>query len=581
MSVLALLVTAGFAKGETRAALRLFGHGKLAEEEQDPRRGAYYFEQMWMRTKATPRIDPSDDPGYADSLEAEARAWRDSGATMAASPGHARAEQPDDTAIDVLIEIAMIGPDLTLKRLVEVFNRKYAVANEGGKAVVIWPVHDPILKRDHHERAGFADFCRFYQNHKLSVTVAENNGDEKIITKSYAAWWLDHPERRQYLGGVVFDPGSRTPANTLNLWRSWAVVPQQGDWSFMQDHIHTIICGGRTTIYNYVINWLAHMVQKPYFAAEIAIVLRGLKGTGKGMLGKWLLRLCGQHGLHIVNAGHLTGRFSGHLRDAIFVFADEAFFAGDRQHESVLKAIITEGTLLIEAKYRTPVMAPNMLHLLMASNATWVVPASHDERRYLMLDVAPGKKGDAEYFRALDEQMEAGGLAAMLYDLQHIDLGGFHPREVPATPELAEQKLHSFDTLHRWWMAVLDRGFVWRSRYGDQVFLAWDTFVSTELLVRSYQQWCADNRVSYPEHRVALGRFMTKFYRPNRPAGVHPIYEAESVNQHNPKPVVMQDRPMGYLVGNLKAARETFITTLHLPEAMCAWGCAEGEHAGA
>jgi hypothetical protein len=47
MSVLAMLRQAGFTKGETRAALRLFEHGKLTEE------GPRYFEEMWRRTKAT------------------------------------------------------------------------------------------------------------------------------------------------------------------------------------------------------------------------------------------------------------------------------------------------------------------------------------------------------------------------------------------------------------------------------------------------------------------------------------------------------------------------------------------------
>jgi hypothetical protein len=353
----------------------------------------------------------------------------------------------------VLTEIDMLGPDLTLRKLVEVFNRKYAVANEGGKAVVIWAVRDPVLQRDRHERAIFPDFIRFYQNHAFTIVVKTADGKDKPITKSYGEWWLIAERRRQYLGGVVFDPSGRSHSNTLNLWRSWSVTPTPGDWSLMQNHILQVICGGRPDIYDYVMRWLAHMVQKPYLAAETAIVLRGRKGTGKGMLGKWLLRLCGQHGLHVVNAAHLTGRFSGHLRDAIFVFADEAFYAGDKQHESVLKRIITETEVLIEAKYRTPVMAPNMLHLLMASKANWVIPASHDERRYLMLDVTTDRRGDLAYFAELDRQMESGGLAAMLHDLLQLDLGDFHPRAVPATPELADQKLHSLDTLHRWWMA--------------------------------------------------------------------------------------------------------------------------------
>ena len=39
--------------------------------------------------------------------------------------------------------------------------------------------------------------------------------------------------------------------------------------------------------------------------------------------------------------GH-SGRTGRHLRDVVFLFADEAFFAGDRAHVGVVKSIITE-----------------------------------------------------------------------------------------------------------------------------------------------------------------------------------------------------------------------------------------------
>ena len=227
------------------------------------------------------------------------------------------------------------------------------------------------------------------------------------------------------------------------------------------------------------------MIQRPAPTAEVAIVMRGLKGTGKGMLGKWLLRLYGQH--RTLHRQRRTSHWTVQ-RDICgtrsLIFADEAFFAGDKQHEGVLKAIITETSLLIEAKYRTPVMASNMLHLLMASNATWVIPASHDERRYLMLDVAADRKGDAGYFRRLDRQMVRGGLAAMLHGtLLHLELGDFHPRMVPGDGQLYRTEA----PLARLAASLVDRGprpcgFVWRLRYGHRDFLNWDTFVSTELL---------------------------------------------------------------------------------------------------
>jgi hypothetical protein len=64
MSILALLVGEGFAKCEIRAALRLFEHGKLLQEEQAGR-GGRYVEQMWAHTKATPRAEPKAPPGWA------------------------------------------------------------------------------------------------------------------------------------------------------------------------------------------------------------------------------------------------------------------------------------------------------------------------------------------------------------------------------------------------------------------------------------------------------------------------------------------------------------------------------------
>jgi hypothetical protein len=61
MSVVAMLVAANFTKGETRAALRLFEHGKLGDEP--PR----YFEQMWTRTIATPHTNPQSTPDGEDA----------------------------------------------------------------------------------------------------------------------------------------------------------------------------------------------------------------------------------------------------------------------------------------------------------------------------------------------------------------------------------------------------------------------------------------------------------------------------------------------------------------------------------
>ncbi len=96
-------------------------------------------------------------------------------------------------------------------------------------------------------------------------------------------------------------------------------------------------------------------------------MLRGLKGTGKGMVGQMLMRIFRNHSLHITNSKHLVGNFNAHLVDALFLFLDEAFWAGDKQGEGTLKALITERTLMIEPKGVDTFQMPNRLKILMAS----------------------------------------------------------------------------------------------------------------------------------------------------------------------------------------------------------------------
>jgi Family of unknown function (DUF5906)/Toprim domain len=442
-------------------------------------------------------------------------------------------------------------------KVITQFNQRYAVVNECGKAMVYERSRDPILNRNLLVRITFADFKKLYQNR--FVDVVGQNGTHR---KPAAEYWLSHSKRRQYLDGVVFDPTGNAPADCWNLWSGFAVEPKLGNWSLMRQHLFEVICSHNRDHFEYTLDWTALMFQHPERQGEVAISVKGQKGVGKGIWFQYLRKAWGQHGMFIANAKHLIGNFNGHLRDCIMLFADEAFFAGDRQHESVLKAIVTEPILAIEAKNQNLVNVKNMLHVGMASNSDWIVPASHDERRYFVLNASDHRTGQLKYFTAIAAQMDNGGLAAMIYDMLHRDISSFNVRDVPVTDALIEQKKHSLDTVDKWWLAVLERGFVWRSRHGLTAFAEWnaDGFYSTELLHRSYLQWCGDNRVPRPMTRVELGTRMTSMYRRKRPDGDGIIGEVENATPGwlERNLVVKKSRPSGYQVDTLDEARAQF-----------------------
>jgi hypothetical protein len=410
----------------------------------------------------------------------------------------------------------------------------------------------------------FADLKKLYQHQKISIP----NGQGGNTTKSAADWWLSHHDRRTYDGGVVFDPTGKAPATCWNLWSGFAVEPKPGDWSLMREHVRTVICGGNEEYFQYVIRWAALMFQRPTEPGEVVLVIRGLKGAGKGIFASALVKAWGAHGIHIRDARHLVGNFNAHLRDCVCLFADEAFFAGDKQHESALKGLVTERMIPVEPKFRDLTMAANMLHILMASNADWVVPATHDERRYAVFNATDNRIGDRKYFAAIVKQMDAGGLAAMIYDLLLMDLTDFEVRDVPQSEALADQKKHSMDHLDRWWMEVLERGFIWRSKHGIAEFSEWSEWASTELLNRSYLQWCAENRVMRPMSRIQLGMRMSALYQHERPRGQGIIGEVESATRTAGTSdstmflaedlVIRADRPSGYRLDTLDQARDQF-----------------------
>jgi hypothetical protein len=139
------------------------------------------------------------------------------------------------------------------------------------------------------------------------------------------------------------------------------------------------------------------------------------------------------------------------------LFADEAFWAGDKPGESTLKALITEPVLMIEPKNINPFQWKNLLHIGMAANAKWVIPATHDERRFVVSDCSK-KLQDKAYFKALVDQMNNGGLEAMFHDLLLMDLGDWHPREIIQTEALRLQKEHSMPYDDQWLEALLQDG---------------------------------------------------------------------------------------------------------------------------
>jgi Mesyanzhinovviridae DNA primase len=305
-------------------------------------------------------------------------------------------------------------------------------------------------------------FLLRYSNRYAMIDIPDGKGGGRQMSVALGKWWLDHRQRRQYRGVTFLPAGPKEVNQCLNLWQDWGVEPKAGDWSLIREHIEVVLASGNKEFADYIIRWIAWSIQNPAAQAEVALVLIGAKGAGKGTLVRCLKRIFGAHAFQVTSREHVIDKFNGHLQDCVLFVADEAYWGGDKRCVGRLQGMITEPTLPIERKGLDVFEVRNFLHIVMLAEPGWVIPAGRYERRYAAIAVSTVKRGDRGYFRALYRQIEEGGAEAMFYDLQRMDLESWHPRYIPeallTNPALQKQQSHNLPPLEQWYVMLLHNG---------------------------------------------------------------------------------------------------------------------------
>lgn len=418
-------------------------------------------------------------------------------------------EDGDKDKLGDLITLDSIFLDEAL--MVDKLNKKHAVIMVQGKFVVMNEEYDPTMKRNDITFSSKNHFSDRYENHSAKITKFKQDKEaerkrgqivfnEKLTIKSKGQIWIKSPHRRQY-HGFCFNPQEEKEIEGFyNLWRGFAVKAKEGDCSLYYQHIKEVIAQGDETIYNYVLNWMADAVQNITKRTGVAIIFRGGSRAGKGLTIRLFAELFGQHFLHVTEAQQIVGNFNAHLKDCLILFADEAFYAGDKQHEATLKALITEQTRMIEYKGKDAVVLPNYTRLFMASNKEWVAPLEKDDARFFILDVSDSKTGNKKYFDAILDQMNnQKGKEALLYDLQNRDISKININDYPITQAILDNKLESLDSIGQWVFYILSSGELKNLGFSNSIFE----------LYEKYKDFCGKQR---PASYNAWQREMRKFF---------------------------------------------------------------------
>lgn len=299
-------------------------------------------------------------------------------------------------------------------------------------------------------------------------------------------FWIA-PETIVYQG-TGFTPNPSSPS-MLNFWVGPIEPDTKGSASLILNHLRQVICSGDTISFEYLIGYLAHMIQKPAEKPGVMIVLLGRQGTGKGMFFNLLRAIWPRTTLQVTDVEQVVGRFNACLERNFAVCMDEALFAGDRKALDRLKSQITEPQINIEQKYQPARSIGSVHRFFAASNHDHFAHVEMDDRRFVFLRVSDVYQQNTDYFALLVSAInDPAAVGAFVHYLQGVDISSFEVRKKPKTNEHLAQKIKSLQGFHRYWYEVLlsgnfDAGV---SRYtgGDE----WSapTFMPTSELIKEY-----------------------------------------------------------------------------------------------
>ena len=311
-------------------------------------------------------------------------------------------------------------------------------------------------------------------------------GDSEISNLIRDFW--RSPNTRFY-SSVAFDPIPQE-SSVLNFWQGHGVVPESGECKVILDLLYKVICDGNKQQFRYLCHFLAHMLQKPEEKPDVAIIMIGGQGTGKGMFYRLLKRIWPYTMLQVHDVDDVIGRFTGALERSYGVWMDEALFTHDRKSMERLKAAISEKEMRIEEKFEPKRTIKSHHRFFAATNNDHFANIDTDDRRFFVLRVSSKHQQDHEYFSRYLSALEGEDeVPALVYSLLNLDISKFNVHRRPQTNEHNNQKIKSLEGIKRYFYDVLQAG---RFPMGELVAAQnWEDPIKipTKSLIDSYKKF--------------------------------------------------------------------------------------------
>ena len=246
--------------------------------------------------------------------------------------------------------------------------------------------------------------------------------------KTFISIWLEDTTMRYYDSVNYYPDQSKCPYFIYNLWKPFPIlktIDSNENTSFIHNFIQNVVSD--PAVYNYLLNWFAHILQFPSRKTEVCLIFYGNQGCGKGSIAEHLMKLIiGEDKMLITSkVDKAFGRFVN-TQGKLLAVLNETNGKDTFSLSEILKDAITCQQTEQEKKGIDAVSIKDYTNYIFTTNNINSVKISKDDRRYMPIEFNNTYTKDKVFFDKLYSYFDNENVMRSFYtELMQRDLSNF------------------------------------------------------------------------------------------------------------------------------------------------------------
>lgn len=252
--------------------------------------------------------------------------------------------------------------------------------------------------------------------------------------------------------------------NIYNMWKGFKIDKDESESSKdIEPFInHLKILSGDIGL-DYLIKWLAQLIQQPGKLIGIALIFLSEEGAGKNIFWDYFSQIIGKEYYYETAdpVKDLFGRFCNGRKHKLIIDLDEANSKDTFTNSEILKNMITSTHFNYEQKGINPIELQNFARIIFTTNNILCAKINDSTRRYVIYETSNKMVGNSKYFKEFADYMsDIRNQKAIMEYLRSIDIENINwIKDRPITETYEALKSVTIDPILKFFANFVEKNF--------------------------------------------------------------------------------------------------------------------------